>query len=43
MLVVITEPLWVKAFRVRVVLRVMVQRNDGNKEGFSWMYFHRRV
>ena len=43
MLVFITEPLWVKAFRVRVVLGVTVQPNDGNKEGFSWMYFHRRV
>lgn len=43
MLVFITEPLWVKAFRVRVVLGVTVQPNDGNKEDFSWMYFHRRV
>ena len=43
MLVFITEPLWVKAFRVRVVLGVTVQPNDGNKEGFSWLYFHRRV
>jgi len=39
----ITEPIWVKAFRVRIVLGVTVQPNDGNKEDFSWMYFHRRV
>jgi len=43
MLVFITEPLWVKAFRVRVVLGVTVQPNNGNKEDFSWMYLHRRV
>jgi hypothetical protein len=43
MLIVVTEPLGVKAFRVRVVLRVTVQPNDGNKEALSWSYFHRRV
>jgi hypothetical protein len=43
MLIVVTEPLGVKAFRVRVVVGVTVQPNDGNKEGVSWTYFHWRV
>jgi hypothetical protein len=42
-LVVIAEPLWVKAFRVRVVVGVTLQRIYWDKDVVSRMQFQWRV
>jgi hypothetical protein len=43
MLVVIAEPLWVKAFRVRVVVGVMMQCVYWDEDAVSWTQFQWRI